>query len=155
MNIKEFLTQLDYTEKLRFTLPNGKKVPAHFHVTEIGIVNKHMIDCGGVERKESVVSMQLWTSIDLHHRLKPQKLKKIVEMAQEKMGITDEEIEIEYQGNTIEKYGLACKNGELVLTNKQTDCLAKDACGIPGIKKKVSLDALKADDCCSPSSGCC
>jgi hypothetical protein len=153
MNITEFKTALGYIEHLKFMLPNGSKVPAHFHLTEIGKVDKHFVDCGGTERKEQIISMQLWTSIDYHHRLKPSKLQGIVEMAMDKLGIQEGEIEVEYQGDTIEKYALALQDGIFHLKSKQTDCLAKDACGIPG-KVKTKLADLSTN-CCSPESGCC
>ncbi|MGI4738144.1 MAG: DUF6428 family protein [Janthinobacterium lividum] len=38
-------------EAVNFRLPTGEYLPAHFHVTEVvGLVSKHFIDCGGVER---------------------------------------------------------------------------------------------------------
>ena len=69
--IKAKLTQLD---KIAFQLPNGELVPSHFHVTEVGKVTKHFIDCGGTERKETVVNFQLWEENDYNHRLHPEKL---------------------------------------------------------------------------------
>ena len=36
---------------------------------------------------------------------------------------------------------------------KQTDCLAKDNCGIPAQKPKLKLSEVQA--CCTPESGCC
>ncbi|MEZ4923970.1 MAG: DUF6428 family protein, partial [Crocinitomicaceae bacterium] len=74
------------------------------------------------------------------------------------LGLTDQEIEVEYQGNTIGKYGLAFENGNFLLTSKTTDCLAKDNCGIPADKLKVSLSDLgkpKESSCCTPGGGCC
>lgn len=41
--IKELLPTLQNVE---FQLENGAFVPEYFHVTEIGIVTKHFIDCG-------------------------------------------------------------------------------------------------------------
>jgi hypothetical protein len=42
------------------------------------------------------------------------------------------------------------------LTNKQTACLAEDACGIPSQKKRVNLSELKEKaGGCDPKSGCC
>lgn len=32
-----------------FKLENGNSVPEHFHVTEVGIITKDFIDCGGTE----------------------------------------------------------------------------------------------------------
>lgn len=153
MKIKELHTALNYLDELQFVLPNGNKVPAHFHLTEIGKVDKHFVDCGGTERKEQTISMQLWTSIDYHHRLQPHKLKGIVEMAMDKLNIMDGEIEVEYQGNTIERYALALQDGVFHLKTKKTDCLAKDACGIQGKVKKQLADLTS--NCCSPEDGCC
>ena len=43
-----------------------------------------------------------------------------------------------------------------LLTNKQTACLAQEACGIPDSKPKVRLsDLQKETSCCTPDSGCC
>jgi len=30
-----------------FKLPEGTYLPAHFHMTEVGLVTKHFVDCGG------------------------------------------------------------------------------------------------------------
>jgi len=35
-------------------LENGTMVPEHFHVTEVGVVTKHFIDCGGTVRNERI-----------------------------------------------------------------------------------------------------
>jgi hypothetical protein len=55
--IKEILPTLEHVE---FQLENGTFVPEHFHVTEVGQINKIFIDCGGVIRNEKVVNFQLW-----------------------------------------------------------------------------------------------
>ena len=67
-NIKEILPTLDNVE---FQLENGTFVPEHFHVTEVGVITKHFIDCGGAIRNEKVVNFQLWNANDFEHRLKP------------------------------------------------------------------------------------
>ncbi|CAM4098801.1 hypothetical protein GILI108418_04590 [Gillisia limnaea] len=54
--IKDILRQADL---LQFVLPDGNLVPRHFHVTEIGKVTKHYIDCGGTERLEEVINSTL------------------------------------------------------------------------------------------------
>ena len=157
MKLSELKNALTYMDEVSFQLPNNKLVPAHFHVTEVGKVKKDFIDCGGTVRSEEVVSMQLWESIDYYHRLKPDKLLKIIEMSENVLGILDGEIEIEYQAETIGKYALQFIDGALKLTNTQTDCLASEACGIGAIKDKLKLSEIKktANDCCDPSSGCC
>ena len=70
-DIKQILPELDNVE---FQLENGTFVPEHFHVTEVGVVSKHFIDCGGVIRSENAVNFQLWDANDIEHHLKPTKL---------------------------------------------------------------------------------
>lgn len=74
MKISEIKTQLKQLDKIAFVLPNGKLVPSHFHVTEIGKISKTFIDCGGTLRKEETVNFQLWEENDYDHRLHPEKL---------------------------------------------------------------------------------
>jgi len=150
-NIKEILPTLDNVE---FQLENGTFVPEHFHVTEIGVITKHFIDCGGTIRNEKVVNFQLWNANDFEHRLKPTKLLNIIKLSEEKLDIEDAEIEVEYQSETVGKYDLNFNGKHFVLKNKQTACLASDACGIPAEKQKVKLSELN-NACCTPNSGCC
>ncbi len=149
--IKEILLTLDNVE---FQLENGTFVPEHFHVTEVGQITKNFIDCGGVVRNESVVNFQLWNADDYEHRLKPGKLLHIIELSENKLGIKDAEIEVEYQSETIGKYDLSFNGKNFVLKNKKTACLAEDACGIPSQKPKVKLSETQ-NSCCTPNSGCC
>lgn len=149
--IKEILTELDNVE---FQLENGNMVPEHFHVTEIGEINKKFIDCGGVIRHEKTINFQLWNANDFDHRLKPEKLLQIIKLSEEKLGIEDAEVEVEYQEGTIGKFDLEFNGKQFVLKNKQTACLASDACGVPVQKQKIQLSSL-ASSCCTPNSGCC
>jgi hypothetical protein len=59
MKLSALKTKLNQLEEIAFQLPNGELVPNHFHVTEVGKITKHFIDCGGTERKEKVVNFQL------------------------------------------------------------------------------------------------
>ncbi len=149
--IKAILPTLNNVE---FQLENGKFVPEHFHVTEIGVITKHFIDCGGNTRREKVVNFQLWDANDFEHRLKPTKLLDIISLCENKLGIEDSEIEVEYQSTTIGKYDLDLNGNNFVLKNKQTACLANEACGIPEGKQNVKLSDLNTS-CCTPNSGCC
>lgn len=155
MKLSEVKQILPTLEKVEFQLENGTFVPEHFHVTEVGMINKNFIDCGGVIRNEKVVNFQLWNANDFEHRLKPGKLLKIIELSEEKLGIEDAEIEVEYQSETIGKYDLDFNGKTFVLRNKMTACLAEDACGIPSEKLKRNLSELKATSSCTPNSGCC
>ena len=103
------------------------------------------------------MNFQLFDANDFEHRLKPQKLLNIISLSEEKLGIGNLEIEVEYQSDTISKYGLHFNGKEFVLVPKQTACLASDACGIPSAKHKVQLAeaAVEKQSCCTPGSGCC
>lgn len=152
--IKSFLSNLD---KVEFLLPNGATVPKHFHVTEIGLIDKKFIDCGGTVRHEKAVNFQLWSSDDTDHRLQPGKLADIIALSERVLGIEDLEVEVEYQSDTIGKYGLNFNGKSFQLVSKTTACLALDQCGVPPQKQKIRLqDLVVADQTpCKPGSGCC
>lgn len=155
MKLSDVKTQLKNLEVLNFQLENGTPVPEHFHVTEVGVITKHFIDCGGVVRNEKVANFQLWDANDFDHRLKPQKLLNIIALSEQKLGMEDLEVEVEYQADTIGKYDLGFNGKNFVLQSKETNCLASDKCGIPQEKLKVSLKNLTTESCCTPGSGCC
>lgn len=155
MKLSEVKSKLNTLDTIGFQLPNGKLVPSHFHVTEVGKITRHFIDCGGTVRNQEVVNFQLWDANDYDHRLHPEKLVSIIELSERILGIEDLEVEVEYQGHTIEKFGLDFDGKNFLLTNKQTDCLAKIACGIPEEKPKIKLVELKKEPSCTPGSGCC
>jgi hypothetical protein len=145
MKLSDIKKHLETAEAVNFKLPTGAYVP------EVGLVTKHFIDCGGTERLEKVVNFQLWDAQDFEHRLKPQKLLKIINLSEEKLGIGNLEIEVEYQTDTISKYSLHYNGKDFVLVPKQTACLAGTACGIP--EQKQTKAEEKA--CCTPGGGCC
>jgi hypothetical protein len=155
MKLSEVKQILENVDNLRFELQNGSSVPAHFHVTEVGMITKNFIDCGGTVRNEKVVNFQLWNANDTDHRLEPQKLLNIISMSERVLGIEDLDIEVEYQSETIGKFDLDFNGKNFVLINKKTACLAMDACGIPPTKMKVSLADLQNAPVCTPGGGCC
>ena len=156
MKLSEFKKQLSTVTDLNFVLPNGTKVPQHFHVTEVGQVTKNFIDCGGTVRKEKVVNFQLWEANDFDHRLAPKKLNDIIALSEKVLGLEDAEIEVEYQSETIGKYGIEFNGKDFNLTSTQTNCLAQDKCGIPAEKLKVNLvDLSNNQSCCTPGGKCC
>ena len=63
----------------------------------------------------------------------------------------DLEVEVEYQAGTIGKFGLEIKDGNFLLTNKQTACLALENCGLP----TVMTNLVQEKGGCKPGSGCC
>ena len=155
MKLSEVKEALKGITELTFRLEDGTTVPAHFHVTEVGNIKRHFIDCGGTLRNDEAVNFQLWSSYDFYHRLKADKLLQIIELAEEKLRLTDQKVEVEYQSTTKGVYGLEFDGDSFVLTNTETDCLAKDNCGIPTEKIKTAIANLTNDSCCTPGGGCC
>lgn len=148
MKLSDVKKALSGLTSLHFKLQDGTTLPPHFHVTEVGLVTKHFIDCGGTERTEKVINFQLWSADDFDHRLAPQKFLKILDVSKKIIGEEDLPIEVEYQQATIGKFGLDFDGTDFILTAKQTACLAEDACGIP--PKPQSQQSA----CCS-GGGCC
>lgn len=167
MKLSEIKPILNTVESVSFILPNGQFVPNHFHVTEVGMITKNFIDCGGTVREEKVVNFQLWEANDFDHRLAPEKLKNIIELSEKVLHLQDAEIEVEYQQDTIGKYNLEFNGTHFLLVAKQTNCLAQDSCGIPESALRVPQSKLKNSEesklidlskpagTCSPGGGCC
>lgn len=153
MTLSEFKLHLEKVENLTFLLPNGTQVPSHFHITEVGLTTKQFTDCGNTFRTSKKATFQLWTSIDFYHRLEPQKIIKIINSTEHIFVGEEVEVEIEFQQETVGKFGLDFVNGQFYLTNTKTDCLAKESCGFPTEKIKKSLKEMTS--CCTPDSGCC
>lgn len=157
MKLSAFKASLTSLSSLHFSLPDGTEIPAHFHITEAGLSSKHFIDCGGTIRTEKNITFQIWVAEDTEHRLEPSKLLKIIQKSEILFGFEDLPIEFEYQQDTIGRFGLGFQDGQFLLTNKKTDCLAKDNCGIPAEKQKVNLADLNKSEaaCCVPGGNCC
>jgi hypothetical protein len=156
VKLSELKNVLGEIQEIRFELPGGSMVPVHFHITEVGQITKHFIDCGRTVRHEKFVNFQLWEAGDFDHRLAPKKLTEIIVLSEKILSIEDAEIEVEYQSDTIGKYGLEFNGKDFLLTSKNTACLASDKCGTTR-KKKIKLQELQKTNnaCCSPDGGCC
>lgn len=142
MKLKELVEILDGNQgaSLHIMLPNSDFVPEHFHVTEVGRVQKTFIDCGGVQRETVTCLLQIWTAQDFEHRLSAGKLLKILNLGKEILGSDDLLVEFEYGADVASQFTLSDveitprRNGSIgllfVLLGKQTDCLAPDKCGV-------------------------
>jgi hypothetical protein len=62
------------------------------------------------------------------------------------------EIEVEYQTETVGRYGLEHNGQNFMLTAKQTDCLARVKCDTP--QASETKNEIKQNSC-KPNSGCC
>ena len=143
--LKEILTSLD---AIHFQLENGTSVPDHFHVTEVGLVTKQFIDCGGTRRTDKTINLQLLNGSDYDHRLASPKLLAILEKSEKALNLEDTDIEVEYQSDTIGIYRLDFNGQHFVLVPKQTACLASDNCGT-STKEQSKIVS------CAPGGGCC
>lgn len=157
MKISDLRNQLQHVTELHFKLPNGTDIPAHFHLTEIGLITKHFVDCGVSIHLEKWASLQIWVANDTDHRLKPDKFLKIIDNSEKIIGTEDLEVEVEYQSDTIGRYGLEFDGTNFMLTAKQTACLAQERCGIPQEKPKILMSDLTNENksCCEPNTKCC
>ena len=153
MLLSDFKQTLSELDTLKFQLPNGQFVPAHFHITEVGNVTRNYIDCGGMLRQEKKLNLQLWVASDIDHRLDPTNLLNILQLAEKQLGNSNIEVEVEYQQSTIGRYKLAFNGAVFQLINTQTACLAPNQCGIPQEKPRVRVTASGLS--CNPNSGCC
>jgi hypothetical protein len=120
---------------LHLMLPDGDFVPAHFHVTEVGRVQKDFIDCGGTTRSATSCLVQVWVAADTDHRLSAGRLAGILSMAAPLLKSDALPVEVEYESGVVSQYPLAgaevTPSGLLFhLGTKDTDCLAPDRCGV-------------------------
>ena len=152
MNLTEFRSTLaaHAGRGVRFVFDAERTIADHFHVTEVGRVEKQFVDCGGVRRASVACVLQTLVAGDTDHRLTSDKLAKIVALADSLDLPDDAPVEVEHQERSIaidQVAGVRVTDEllEFQLKPKQTACLAQDACGLP---------VLTADDCCD-TSGCC
>jgi hypothetical protein len=134
---------------LHMMLPDESFVPAHFHVTEVGRVQKDFIDCGGTVRSSTACVLQVWVAEDTDHRLDTGKLAKIVRLAAPLLKGDDLPVEVEYENGVVSQYPVTAAEvtpaGVLLhLGTKHTACLAPDRCGVGSTATA-----------CSSAAGCC
>ena len=120
---------------LHLMLPGGEFVPAHFHVTEVGRVQKDFIDCGGTTRSAVSCLLQVWVAADEDHRLTTTKLAGILKLAGPLLKSDDLPVEVEYERDAVSQFPVAAAEATpagllLHLGSKHTDCLAPDRCGV-------------------------
>ena len=120
---------------LHLLLPDGDLVPAHFHVTEVGRVQKDFIDCGGTVRSATACVLQVWVADDRDHRLETTKLAGTLRLAAPLLKATDLPVEVEYEDGRVSQFPVAAAevtpSGVLLhLGAKHTACLALDRCGV-------------------------
>lgn len=118
---------------IRFRLPGGELTPAHAHVTEVALITKRFIDCGGTFREDAMCRLQTWVADDYAHRLVAGKLAKILEKARPILGEQDLEVDVEHDLGFVSQFPLEAVElvgSELILClqGRNTACLAPELC---------------------------
>ncbi len=163
MTITELKAQLRAQPGLNIAiaLPDERRIPAHYHITEVGHVTKRFVDCGGTVRASETCVLQthFGSPKDDGHRLTGGKLAHILDLAKALLPSDAVPVEVEYEDGVISQFPLVAaevEDGSLVLHLglKHTDCLAKDRCGIEDDAEQVQ----ETGQCCAGASGgksCC
>jgi hypothetical protein len=126
--------------------PDGDPIEAHFHVTEVGRVQRDFVDCGGTVRRTVTCLLQTWVGDDVDHRITAGKLLKAFAHAAPVLGSEDLPVELEYEACNVIQFTMVAVDREperlvVRLGGKHTDCLAKELC-VPTTRK-------------SAGAGCC
>lgn len=129
--------------------PDGDPIEPHFHVTEVGRIQKDFVDCGGTVRRNVTCLLQTWVGEDVDHRITAGKLLKAFELAAPVLGSDDLPVELEYEACNVIQFMVTAVEKEpdrlvLRLGSKHTDCLAKELC--------LPRTAGAKEGCCG--SGC-
>lgn len=134
---------------LRFVLPDGDYIPAHAHVTEVGHVVRTFIDCGGLTGKEDKLVLQTHVGSDTDHRLRSDRLAKILDLGNRVIPSAERDVDVEYDCCVVAQYLIAEARPEgdhlnLILQRGRTQCRARE-------RRERGTTA----DCCATSAGCC
>lgn len=139
MTVREFRSVLAAhpDAKMHWMLPDRSFVPQHYHITEVGRVQKDFIDCGGTIRSVASCLLQIWVADDTDHRLETSKLATIMDIAGPVLKSDELPVEVEYEEGAMSQYPVAgvevTPAGLLFsLGTKHTACLAPEKCGVSG-----------------------
>jgi len=135
MTVSTLQTVLSTAPQLPISVvwPDGEAIEAHFHVTEIGRVQRDFVDCGGTVRRVVTCLLQTWVGEDVDHRITGEQLLKAFAHAVPILGGEDLPAELEYESCNVVQLKVVsagAESGALVirLGKKHTDCLAKELC---------------------------
>jgi hypothetical protein len=158
MRLSEFKRMMaeNANRNIRFILPTGSKVPPHAHVTEVALMDKKFVDCGGTFRTESHCRLQTWIADDTDHRLTAGKLLAILDKSKSFLGASDLEVDVEHEAPFVSQFPIEKVEveGEVLsirLGVKHTACLAEDRCLPPNLNKPsilTPLPSFKEKKCC-------
>lgn len=162
MKTRELLNTLKENgqKELLFEYKEGKFVAANYHITEVKNSAIKSVDCGARSDTWNETIIQLWESpneIGKRDFMKAEKALSILEQT-DKIYKMDKEAAVlfEYSNDHFHKANLEIHDIELTsekiifkLFVSQTDCKAKDECGV-----KATVEPIEEIACCD-QSGCC
>ena len=162
MKTNEFLALLkeNKDKNLLFEYKPGALVGANYHITEIKNITIDAVDCGaGTDFwKETII--QLWESPEelgkTEYMCANKALAILTKVDQIKPMEKEVEVKFEYSNASFHTaqlfvHSYQIQNNDLLfhLGVENTDCKAKETCGVPeNINEKVASS-------CAPGSGCC
>jgi hypothetical protein len=133
----------------RFVLPDGDYTPAHAHVTEVGLVVRNFIDCGGLVGKEEKIVLQTHVGNDTDHRLRSDRFAKILQLGSRVIPRANLDVDVEYDCCVVAQYPIAEARPDgqhlnLILRRGRTQCRARER-----------REGQTAIGCCVTSAACC
>ena len=162
MNTEDFFTLLTNHKNhlLYFQYQPQKWVGNHYHITEVKHVTIDSVDCGSGTDQWNETIIQLWESPLEKDKKNPMSVLKALgilkKVGQMKPYDPNATLKFEYGNNNfhatqlpVSSYTIQDNKLIINLAIQQTDCKAKDACGIPTTK------VANFETVCAPGSGCC
>lgn len=149
MNIKEFKKVLsENIDKFVLFRLRNEQIPEHYHITEVGKETRSFVDCGGTKRQTEKCVLQAWVANDLDHRLKSEKLLKIIGFANDLFENDNIEVYLEYELETVSQYPVIQFQTDeekifFQLGTTHTACLAPEKCGVECAPQKLVNLTLK------------
>ena len=162
MKTNEFLSLLKEhpNKSLLFEYKSGHLIGANYHITEIKNITVDSVDCGAQTDfwKETIV--QLWESPAEKDKLEYMTADKALAILNKVDSIKpmEKEVEVKFEYSNanfhtaqlfVNDYEISGNQLVMKLGVEQTDCKAKDECGVP-----FEIGA-ETSACCTPGGGCC
>jgi hypothetical protein len=163
MKTHEFLSLLkQHSDKsLHFEYKEGHEIGANYHITEVKNITIDSVDCGaGTDFwKETII--QLWESPLERENKKYMTAYKALGILNkvDRIKPMEKEVEIKFEYSNpqfhtaqlyVHDFEVKGNSLHIKLGIAQTDCKAKETCGVPVVEAHHKEEA-----CCNPGSGCC
>jgi len=163
MKTQNFLNILKENERkaLLFEYQENKFVDTNYHITEVKNTVIDSVDCGGKTDQWNETIIQLWESPEEKGKIGYLKSDKALAILERVHGMRPLDgnalVKFEYSNAIFHKAQLEVQQVEITSSKiivqlfvSQTDCKAKDACGVP----ETAL-VNEEQNSCAPGSGCC